>query len=92
MNRARGGLSGAGGPVDLDRPIWEREMKRLRVLTRLFATITLALIARLLKTGLSTSGVAAAGLVGALFLGSLWLSHLGHRIEPDPLKRDGDAG
>jgi hypothetical protein len=72
------------GTRRLTRAAWEAEMKRLRICNRLFGTITLTLVARLLKSGVSAAGVAAPALIGALFVASLWLSHLGQGIEFDP--------
>ncbi len=62
--------------------IWEREMRRLRVSTRLLATALVAVLARIILAG----PTAMTGLVAAVFavltLASLLLSHYGQRREP----------
>jgi hypothetical protein len=70
--------------------VWEREMRRLGVSTRVLAAVLLALIARILVSGLTLAGGVAAMVCAALTLASLLLTRYGRRHEP-PQRRSTSA-
>lgn len=61
---------------------WEREMKRLSVITRLLASVWLALGVRMLITGPALTSGLLAGVIAGLLLAAIWLTRRGHRVEP----------
>ncbi len=70
------------GTRRLARPAWERQMKRLRMATRLLGAVLVALIARLIGTGATTPFGVSIVLIAVLFVAAVWLTHVGHGIEP----------
>ncbi len=82
MRTANGSSRAKPSRIDSQHAVWEREMRRLGLSTRLFAVVLAAIVARILISGLTvTSGIVAA--VSALLtLVSLLLTRYGHRHEP----------
>jgi 4-amino-4-deoxy-L-arabinose transferase-like glycosyltransferase len=77
---------------DLRHAIWEREMKRLGVVTRLLAAVLLALVARILIFGSTVTTGLTATVIAALTLASLLLTRYGRRHEPPPSSQPRPAG
>jgi hypothetical protein len=67
---------------ELERAVWERVMKRLRISTRMLSAILLALLARVIVSGLSVATELSAAIITPLLLGSVLLTRHGHRLEP----------
>lgn len=67
---------------DLKHAIWEREMRRLVVITRLLAAVVLALVVRILILGPTLTTVLTATVIAVLTVASLLLTRYGHRHEP----------
>ncbi len=68
---------------DAQHAVWEREMRRLGLSTRLLAVVLLAVLARIAIGGLTAVNGVAAGVSGSLTLASLLLTRYGRRREPD---------
>src|ERR1700722_112424 len=82
MRTASGSPRAKPSRIDPQHAVWEREMRRLVVSTRMFAVILAAVVARILLSGLTvTNGIVAAG-SALLTLASLLLTHYGRRHEP----------
>jgi hypothetical protein len=82
MRTANGSPLAKPSRTDPQHAVWEREMRRLGVSTRLFAVILAAVVARILISGLTvTSGIVAA-VTALLTLASLLLTRYGRRHEP----------
>jgi hypothetical protein len=82
MRTANGSPRAKPSQSDSQHAVWEREMRRLGVSTRLFAVVLAAVVARILISGLTvTSGIVAA-ITALLTLVSMLLTRYGHRHEP----------
>jgi hypothetical protein len=82
MRTANGSPRAKPSRIDPQQAVWEREMRRLGVSTRLFAVVLAAVVARILISGLTvTSGIVAA-ITALLTLVSMLLTRYGHRHEP----------
>jgi hypothetical protein len=68
--------------IDPQHAVWEREMRRLGVGTRLFVIILAAIVARILISGLTVSSGIVAAVSALLTLASLLLTRYGRRREP----------
>ena len=79
-----------GGPARTDRArghqlewaLWEREMRRLRMVVRLLAAVLLALVARAVLVGVTPATSLAAVIVSVLEIAALILVRHGRRVEP----------
>jgi di/tricarboxylate transporter len=73
----------ARGPskAEVRRALWEREMRRLRLITWVLAVVLLALIARSLMLGLTVAAELSGPVVAALLLAAVLLTRQGRRIE-----------
>lgn len=68
--------------VGARRASWEREMRRLRVITRMLASVLLALALRMLIVGPAmTSALLTAG-IAMLLLAAICLTRRGREVEP----------
>lgn len=74
-------LSASEG-AELERAVWERVMRRLRVSTRLLSAVLLALVARAIGSGLGFAVELSATIVAFLLLVALLLTRQGRRLEP----------
>lgn len=71
----------------LTRDVWAREMNRLRVGARVLLAVLLALLARVIISGVNAA-LALTGAVLAVLLGAdLLLLHRGRRLEPPARRR-----
>lgn len=78
MNRPARNASG----IDPEHDIWEREMRRLSVSTRLLAVVLAAIVARILVSGLTVVSGIAATLIASLTFAALLLARYVGRHEP----------
>jgi hypothetical protein len=68
--------------IRVERYLWERTMRRLRISNWLLAALLIALIVRLLIAGAAIAGVLAATTIAAVLLAMLRLTSQGRRLEP----------
>jgi hypothetical protein len=68
--------------LELERAVWERVMKRLRVSTRVLSLVLIALLIRMTASGPSVAAEVAGAIVAGLLLASVLLTRQGHQIEP----------
>jgi hypothetical protein len=81
------------GPAKLERAVWEREMRRLRVSVRLLTAILLALATRSIAAGITPTLGLTGAIVAVLLISSLVLTNHGRRLEPpaSPERRSKDG-
>ncbi len=86
------GRAGRGGPPSaivrtapamLERAVWEREMRRLRITVRLLTAILLALAARAIVGGINPTLGLTCAVVAVVLVASLLLTNYGRALEPD---------
>jgi hypothetical protein len=78
-----------GPSSQLQRAVWELQMKRLRVITRVLAAVVLALGARAIADGLSPAIAVTMAILIMLLAASLGLARQGRMLEPsssDPMR------
>jgi hypothetical protein len=68
--------------INRQHAIWEREMRRLRVTSRVLAAALLAVVARIIIAGLTLTSGLTATVIAALTVASSLLTRHGHRHEP----------
>ena len=74
--------SHAGSPAQLERAVWEREMKRLRLSARLLGAVLVALGVRVVVSGINVTIAVTAGIVTGLLVLCLVFTRQGRRLEP----------
>jgi hypothetical protein len=62
--------------------VWEREMRRLRMLVRLLAAVLLALVVRAVLVGVTAAMSLSAVILSVLEIAALILLRQGRRLEP----------
>jgi hypothetical protein len=67
---------------DLERAIWDREMRRLRMATRLLSAVLLALVARMIISGPRFATELSAAIITLILLATLCLTRRGRRLRP----------
>ncbi len=77
--------------AEVVQAIWEREMRRLSVITRLLGTVLLALGARMLVTGPTLSSAVTAGVTVILLLAAILLTRRGRKLKPASSLRQANA-
>jgi hypothetical protein len=77
----------------LERAVWERVMRRLRVGSGLLAAVLLALVARMIISGVTLTLGVSATIIVVLLAASLMMTAHGRRLEPPrPLDRSQIGG
>ena len=74
--------SGALSRTELERVVWEREMRRLRVGSRVLVVVLVALIARGIVSGVNPVLAFTAAVIVGLLIACLRLAHQGRELEP----------
>jgi hypothetical protein len=82
--RARGAV-GRGG--ELERVVWEREMRRLGVGIRVLLVVLLALAVRVVVSGLNVAATLSLVIVCGLLVAASLLTRQGRRLEPPARSR-----
>jgi hypothetical protein len=70
---------------EFQRQVWQREMRHVRLVTRLLGTALIALCIRILISGATTASILTATIVGVLLLTSLLLTRYGQKVEPQTI-------
>jgi hypothetical protein len=68
--------------ADIERGVWERAMRQLRVCSRLLAAVLVAVGARIVITGATPLTAVTATIIAVLLAASLLLSRQGRRHQP----------
>ena len=84
--RARSARGTGGG---LERAVWEREMRRLGVATRVLLVVLLVLAVRVVGSGLNTAAAVSLVIVCGLLAAASLLTRQGRRLEPPAAHRRG---
>ena len=79
---AGGARNDRAGAQQIEWTVWEREMRRLRMVVRLLAAVLLALVARAVLIGVTPATSLAVVIISVLEIAALILLRQGRRIEP----------
>lgn len=79
---SRGHRSIATSHAERLRAPWEREMRRLSVITRSLTAMLLAVCARMLITGATLTSALITAVIAALLLTAIRLRHYGRKLGP----------